>query len=188
MKKYHLADVLSALELCCAVALGVMALTDVATPWALGTFVLGELCDAFDGICARCWHYPNDGKRRWWREYAKEIDQLTDLILAIAVLMYVATQVCWLVGVIIFGVSVIIGSAVEIRIHKWSPEDRRRRKYVLARRFLYLLAIATVIVLLIWNLPVEVPVRVLLTAIGVVVGLYLWIDKKDRRTEENTPL
>lgn len=103
IKKYHLADLFTLLEVILAVALLWMAIMDCPVDWALWIFVGGEICDALDGPCARKWHYPNDGKHRWWRTYNSEIDQISDILLAVACGVYLIWRVNWLIGVLLLG-------------------------------------------------------------------------------------
>ena len=86
MKKYHLADALTVCELICAVILSGMAFLRVAPAYALWVFAAGELCDAYDGTCARRWPYPDDGKYRWWRvpRTVAFIEHMSDILLGLA--------------------------------------------------------------------------------------------------------
>lgn len=67
MRKYHLADALTALEIIMAATITGMIIFGGSANVVIWLFAVGELCDAFDGICARRWPYPDDGKFRWWR-------------------------------------------------------------------------------------------------------------------------
>ena len=53
MKKYHLADLLTLGEALFTVVIIACAIAGAASQWAFLAFAAGELCDAFDGICAR---------------------------------------------------------------------------------------------------------------------------------------
>lgn len=89
MKKlYYLADVLTLCEVIAGVILLGMTCFHAPADYAIWVFVAGELCDAFDGICARHWPYPNDGKKRWWRTYVTQIEHLSDIFIAIACMLY----------------------------------------------------------------------------------------------------
>ena len=78
MRKYHLADVLTSLETLCAVILIGFAIGNVPVDYALWVFAAAELCDAFDGICARRWPYPDDGKRR--TSPSAKLDAIQELV------------------------------------------------------------------------------------------------------------
>lgn len=90
MKKYHLADALTAFEVMMAFTLIGMAFFQVPADTAIWVFVAGELADAFDGPCARRWPYPNDGKYRWWRVPAtvKRIEHFSDIFIATSCMFY----------------------------------------------------------------------------------------------------
>ena len=119
MRKYHLADVLTSLETLCAVILIGFAIGNVPVDYALWVFAAAELCDAFDGICARRWPYPEDGKRRWWRIYAVELDQLSDIATGLACLIYTSWRVSLTCGLVVFVTAIIIGFGIQLTV-KWS--------------------------------------------------------------------
>jgi len=92
MKKYHLADALTAFEVTMAIALLGMAFFQIPADIAIWVFVLGELADALDGPCARRWPYPDDGKVRWWRTHVKTIEHISDIFIAVACMLYLLLQ------------------------------------------------------------------------------------------------
>ena len=53
LKQYHIADILTLCEVICTCILGVLLFIGAKPQTALIVFGIGELCDAFDGICAR---------------------------------------------------------------------------------------------------------------------------------------
>lgn len=128
MRKYHLADVLTSLETFLAVVLVGFAIGNVSVDYALWVFAIAELCDAFDGICARRWPYPNDGKRRWWRTYAVELDQISDIATGLACLIYVIWRVSPACGLVVFITAVVVGFAIQLTA-KWSVARRYLRAW-----------------------------------------------------------
>ena len=190
MKKYHIADVLTASRVVFAVALIVMALLDVPSEWALLAFALGELCDAFDGICARKWHYPDDGKVRWWRVYAVALDQIADILLGVAGLVYVTLCINQKVGIIFLVFTIVVGSCIQALVYGvlYDINPKIALVIVLARRYVYLAAIATVVIMLIWCATFGMITKIALIFCGVVVGIVLLIKKRDRLVEDKTPL
>ncbi|MBR3220580.1 CDP-alcohol phosphatidyltransferase family protein [Candidatus Saccharibacteria bacterium] len=190
MKKYHIADVLTALEFVCAVVLLILTIMGADPGIALVVFLFGELCDAFDGIAARTWHYPDDGKVRWWREHANGIDQLSDIVLAFVVLVYVAVHVDFALGVTIIILALVVGWSVQFWVYgylqKHSPD--LALKVVLARRFMYLAGIVVVTVKLMIAASWTRPVKYILMGLCLVASILLWFLKEDRRTQDKTPL
>lgn len=191
MKKYHIADILTLCEVICTCILGVFILTDVAPEVALIIFGIGELCDAFDGICARKWKYPPDGKYRWWREYAPEIDKVTDVLHLIVMTVFFIFRICakftyfrpWVALSVAFVIALIcITVQVVITDPKYKGTPYARR-LIIKRRYLYLACIALVVFVGLyavdWPLVVKTPLAVAL-CIG---GIWLFILKKDRRTD-----
>lgn len=87
-----MADVLTLFEVIAGVIILVMATLHVSADIAIWVFVLGELCDAFDGPAARRWPYPNDGKKRWWRTYVKQIEHGSDIFIAVACMFFLMSQ------------------------------------------------------------------------------------------------
>ena len=118
MKKYHIADVLSLSEGILALALIAGAVCGLSADYAIWIFAAAELCDALDGPCARRWSYPKDGKRRWWRVHAVELDQITDLMAGIAVLIYLGWRVSLVTALIITIPALLIAPAVQV-LTKW---------------------------------------------------------------------
>lgn len=218
MKKYHIADVLSTIEVICACAIFALTFTGAPPDIVIWIFALGELCDAFDGICARKWHYPNDGKKRWWREHASELDILSDLLIGAAILLYLTTRINLALGLVIIFSAFIIGFAVQILVKwksteklldSWSPKianflckstwfcwlttwfDFHRKVslvLILIRRYLYVAAIGVIIVQLIF--ATSWPAFCQRLAIYALVGIacLLAAVKLDRLRQDKTPL
>lgn len=193
MKKYYLADVLTSIEVLLAMAMVAMAILGVSADWAFVTFVAAELCDAFDGICARRWHYPDDGKRRWWRVHAPAIDQISDIMLGLACLLFVGWRVNLVLALVALGVALLLGFFVQICV-KWRPlpwfERHSRAAFwlVMFRRYLYVIAIVVLALALL--LATTWPWLVRYIVIGLAVGLGVWliVIKFNRLSEDKTEL
>lgn len=194
--KYHIADLLTLCEVICTCILGVFILTDATPETALIVFGIGELCDAFDGICARRWKYPNDGKYRWWREYAPEIEHITDIFHLSIMALFFIFRICarftyfrpWVAfaaALAIALICIIVQIIITDPKHKGTPYADR---LIIKRRYLYLACIAFVVFVGLyavdWPLKVKTPLAIAL-CIG---GIGLFILKKDRATQPKTPL
>lgn len=119
LRKYYIADILSTLEVLCAVVLVIVSLLAFPPEWALLTFCAGELLDAFDGPCARKWPYPEDQKKHWWKNSdgtSSALDMLGDLFLGLALLLYVILNVNTLFGLVTLGICLVI--AVPIQLYR----------------------------------------------------------------------
>lgn len=190
MKSYHLADALTLGEVVAGVILLGMAFLRTAADYAIWVFVIGELCDAFDGVCARRWPYPNDGKKRWWRTYVVQIEHLTDIFIAVACMIYLMRipNEAIASGALLLGVTIIaICSCVEIVSHLpevTDPSDTAQKLincFILVRRWIYAFGgigggIFLLIIATSWT-----PLTKLTTIIlGIGTGLVLFIYKLDR--------
>lgn len=201
MKKYHLADLLTLLEVILACTLLVLAILGTPADYALWVFVAGELCDAFDGPCARRWHYPDDDKPRWWRRHNVEIDQISDIMLAIACGIYLVWRVSLDFGRILFlgvGAYCLI---IQLYLYEFdrisrrfiprrSVSDAERHSHVIVRRLIYaIMGIGGAIVLLISATSWELRTKIIVCIIGAVIALpALLIFKRPRTKSEFTPL
>ena len=191
---YYLADVLTLLRVVgTAAILGLAGFGNAAdTLTVLVLFVLSELTDAFDGMAARRWPYPQDGKRRWWRTYAEEIDQVADLALGGAATLFVGLHLApglalaIAVGVVGFALPVQVWRQYRIRRIPYEECDPLRVRVILARRWLYLVALAALILCMLGHLVLSLPAAArgqVVAALAVVlviiaVGL-IWL-KRDR--------
>ena len=191
---YYLADVLTLLRVVgTAAILGLAGFGNAAdTLTVLVLFALSELTDAFDGMAARRWPYPQDGKRRWWRTYAEEIDQIADLALGGAATLFVGLHLApglalaIAVGVVGFALPVQVWRQYRIRRIPYEECDPLRVRVILARRWLYLVALAALILCLLGHLVLSLPAAArgqVVAALAVVlviiaVGL-IWL-KRDR--------
>lgn len=196
MKKYHLADVCTALEIVCALIILGMAQSNVRPEFALCAFFVGQIFDAIDGPLARHFHYPDDGKKRWWRVYASEIDQLSDLLLGIATCIYVALCLNRTIGITALIGAALIGLVIQtlaydfppLRFNWLSTRPKLGNMVVLVRRWLYVGLIVFAIGLLLWNTAWPFTAKVTVTVIFCAIGLFLFVCKLNRLTEVKTKL
>lgn len=185
MKKYHLADVLSATEIIMAVVLIIMAWQGTPADYAIWVFVIGELCDAFDGICARRWPYPNDGKDRWWRipKVVHLIEHTSDIFLAVACMLYLMCACGYRTKYLAFfggSIIAILCIGFELIIMSQSPNSPRIKYLILIRRWIYIAALAFGIVLLLVNTSWPGAIKSFVACSGVTIGVILVIIKRDR--------
>lgn len=197
---FYLADVLTTLRFVVvaailylalgsgATATGLLADPQVATAAVLALFIFGELTDAFDGAAARKWPYPVDGKRRFWRRYVEVVDQVADLALGAVTLLYIGLKMPGgdAFALVILVVTLLVAIPIQIwRKHRIvripdEDDDPLRVRVILARRVLYLLAIAAIILFLLFALVTDWPTRTLIVAVALVAALALAWFKRDR--------
>lgn len=190
MKSYHLADALTLSEIIAGVILLGMAFLRTPADYGIWVFVAGELCDAFDGVCARRWPYPDDGKTRWWRTYVTQIEHLSDIFIAIACMIYLirSQQPLIVSGTLMLGITIIaICTCVEIivRLSKATNPSDIEQKYVgciiLIRRWIYAFGgIGGGIYLLIMATSWLPLTKLGTIIIGIDIGVILLIYKLDR--------
>lgn len=190
MKTYHLADALTLSEVIAGVILLGMAILRTPADYAIWVFVAGELCDAFDGVCARRWPYPNDGKKRWWRTYVVQIEHLSDIFIAVVCMIYLtcSTNEAVATGAFILGITIIaICSGVEIIQHlPESPDssnatEKLMDNLILIRRWIYAFAgIGGGVFLLIMATSWHIITKLSAITIGISIGVALLIYKQDR--------
>lgn len=181
---YYLADVLTLCEVIAGFALLGMAFTKAPAEYALWLFVFGELCDAFDGPCARRWKYPNDGKVRWWRVHVKTIEHLSDIFIAVACMIYLmfGSRPAITKGALQLGISIIVYcAATELLLHDKQLTSLQHDRLILIRRWIYAFVglgggIFLLIVATSWS-PV---IKFIAICAGLITGLVLLIYKLDR--------
>lgn len=196
MKKYHIADLLTACKVICTCILGVLCFTGATPEVALIIFGIGELCDAFDGICARKWNYPHDGKYRWWREYASEVDQVTDVLHLSIMGLFFIFRICagfvyfrpWIafsVALVIAFICIVIQVIVTDPKHK---DTQFATRLILGRRLLYLACIAIIVLAglyaVTWPRIIKNSIIAVLCLGAVILAKIKW----DRLTQVKTPL
>lgn len=190
---YILADVLTAIRGILAFAIwliaGLVILFDsAASVWnspdiVIWLFVIGELCDAFDGICARRWHYPDDGKKRWWRENASILDQVTDIFLITATAAYLGVRLGRFDLLMLGGIVALFCIIVEgLKFHYYS------KRLILLRRYIYLACIALALFTLLFATSWNGLAKGVAIAAIFIVGIFLMIIKRNRLTQDVTKL
>lgn len=152
--QYHIADILTACEVVCTCILGVLVFTGAPPEVALIIFGVGELCDAFDGICARKLKpYPNDGKYRWWRVYASQIEKITDVFHLSVMGIFFIFRICakftyfrpWIAFLVALIVALICIFVQVIITDAKDKQTKRIKRIIRGRRILYLACIATIV-------------------------------------------
>lgn len=203
IKKYHLADASTAIEIIMAFILIGMTIYHVPADIAIWFFIIGELADAFDGPCNRRWPYPDDGKYRWWRvpQTVKRIEHFSDIFIAVSCMLYLISQPNHVLFVVFdhtfiisecamsLGFFIIVCCAfleVIIRILRHQNESTffyAIKGIILTRRLIYaFIGIGGVFLLIMatsWGFKVK------FTAVfaGIIAGILLLIYKLDRATD-----
>lgn len=186
MKSYHLADALTLGEVIAGVILLGMAIFRATANYAIWVFVAGELCDAFDGPCARRWPYPNDGRKRWWRTYVTQIEHLTDIFIAVACMIYLmrCNNPTVAAGALALGyIVIVICATIELIIRRIGAiSDAVNLDWlILARRWFYAFGgIGGGVLLLITAASWAPAVKLCAIISGIGIGLVLFIYKLDR--------
>lgn len=189
IKKYHLCDLFTLLELVLACTLTVMAFQHASPDHALWVFIGGELCDALDGPCARRWPYPDDGKRRFWR--SPRLVQITEHVSDILLIGALAFYLIGRGG--IFYYTTLLGSCIILifclivedllRCHTYTLQ--RRRLIIRIRRYVYLSGIAIGLAELIFCTSWILPLKLGACLFALIVAILLIIFKWNRFTETN---
>ena len=112
MKKYFIADWLTAAKLVPAVVLLVFV-TELPIWGAFVCFALGELLDALDGIAAKTWPHPKHTDGLWFRRHIKQLESGLDMLLGIAALVFLSARVSWILGAVMLFVAVLVGTVGE---------------------------------------------------------------------------
>ena len=199
MKKYHIADVLTFSRFVFGGLLIFFTIMGVNSTWVLIVFTLAEMTDALDGITARSWHYPKDGKKRWWRKYAVAIDQIADIFVGLTLVAYIMFRMdAWIAYAIIVAI-VVIAIPIQIwrhfRIKKYGPDDEILRRVVLTRRYAYILVLYALFIYLVCYpdtfgslryINLWLKALIIMSSMGCMFMLMLI--KQDRLIEDKTPL
>lgn len=199
---YYFADVLSLLECLFAGSIVVFTITGADPGIILILFGLGELCDAFDGICARRWPYPDDNVYRFWRQpdYIRHMEWTKDIVLGLATLIFIIVRIDLTAGLIGTIVALVLGAGIQLWIdHYWVialySEDCDVNKqtelfekiehfYLIRRTYLYVPGLATLVLLLLFSASWSLTVKMLLTFFLCIGGIWLFNKKQDRLTSE----
>lgn len=187
-KLYILADILTLTRGMIGIAIGLILIMPVSVfsspDVVIWLFVAGELFDAFDGICARRWHYPNDGKQRWWRNHASELDQAADITLIITTALYI---ICRLKRSDLLALGEIV--IIFCIIVEWIKSSRGcSKRLILFRRYVYLACIALVLFALLFATSWSRLAKGAAIVAILVVGIILMIVKRNRLTQDVTEL
>ncbi len=202
MKKYHRADVLSFTEVICAFLIGAGIVLGFKVQTILLLFGAGELCDAFDGVAARRWPYPDDGKRRPWRNpiFIKYYEWTKDILLVLITLLYIAVRIDWATGLVCIGLSLIVGFWMQwyadtlwVRAHAKKLDEQARAEaraelekfYIKRRVYTYVPGIAALVMTLLYLTEWALVIKTIIVFGIVMGGIFLWYFKEDRRTHED---
>lgn len=188
MKRYHIADALTAIELIMAIILTIGIVVKMSANWILWVFVAGELCDAFDGICARRWPYPDDGKYRWWRipRTVQFLEHLSDIWLVGGCGIYLARCAPAPINHIVLacGLNIVVYCAcieAQIRLDPlYRNNEILRKGSILRRRKFYLAGITIGIISLVLSTSWSNTAKIILLVIGVIIGIILAKKKTNR--------
>ena len=198
MKKYFIADWLTAAKLLPAVALFIFV--DKMPIWcAFGCFAVGELLDALDGIAAKAWPHPEWTDELWFRKHIKQVESGLDMLLGIAALVFMIVRVSATLGFAMLVAAVLVGASGEILLYGkilGSAKDYKdyalfARKPLLARKIvglrllLYLAMVGVVAMVLLWSSEFALFVKAVTTCVAIVVAGLLIIKKaSDGRLED----
>ncbi len=193
MRKYHIADILSATEIILALVLFGMTFRHTSADLAIWIFVAGELCDAFDGPAHRRWPYPDDGKHRWWRipRVVQAIEHTSDILMIVACAFFLLTQSFFIKTITLTAGSLIAiyCTAVEIdlqrRLKLGIITSEERHRIIIRRRIIYLCGIAIGLFLLLAATSWPDQLKHFLVFVILAIGASLMIYKWDRLTESN---
>lgn len=192
MKKYHIADLLTVNEIILAAFITRATFSKVSADIVIWLFVAAELCDAFDGPCARRWPYPNDNKPRWWRKpsFVQGLEHGSDIFLLSSLAFFLLAQgniiisrITVIGGVIIASFSIGIEVALRL-LGTYAPEEKRRR-VIIVRRVIYLCGIVIGIAELLFLTTWASWLKIALCVVGIGIGIALAIYKWDRLTESH---
>ena len=199
MKKYYIADLLVLARFILAVLLGFVAFFPA---FGLGEqsmigvgltfFIVGELTDAFDGPAARRWHYPQDGKYRWWRENDMNVilDKIADICLIVTMMIFVFMRVSFVLTVCLVGIAAPFALSVEFylrpRLSVTNPVLCNR--ILMLRRYLYVLGLCLVGMVTLWMTDWPRIARLTITVLALIIAPFMVAFKRDRLTEVDTPV
>lgn len=188
MKRHHIADALTATEFLMAGILIGMTFFKISANWAVWVFATGELCDAFDGICARRWPYPDDGKARWWREPTtiQILEHTSDILLLTACALFLIMGTNRLIRALTLVCGLIIAcicALVEVELQTddfYLLQPERTKEVILWRRKIYLVGIILGVAFLIFATSWRLPLKLGCCLLGICIGIFLVHRKRDR--------
>ena len=112
----YLADILTSTRFIIAITIFILALTGGTPEAVFILFIIAELTDAFDGTCARKWPFPKN-KTPKYRKYAALYDMVSDVLLAIAQVLFVTIRINWIIGLVVIVYYVVICGSIELIIY-----------------------------------------------------------------------
>lgn len=189
VRKYHLCDLFTLLEVILTCTLIVMTVLHVSPDYAIWVFVAGELCDAIDGPCARRWPYPDDSKKRWWRlpHVVQAIEHISDILLIGSLALYLLFQPGLFHYLTLYGSLAIalICLVVQYLLFTKPYSSAKRKSLTLLRRRFYLVGIIIGIAELIFCTTWALPLKIGACILGLIAGVIILIAKWNRFTESD---
>lgn len=190
----YLADLLTLIRFILAIVLVGFSLGGGSPENAFIVFLIAELTDAFDGVCAKKWPFANN-KTPWYRKYAAKYDMISDVLLAGAQVLYLTLQINWVVGLVFIVYYLISAGGGDLLIYGkilGHPDDCTRnslirknfplaKKIILSRRLLYAscLALISMFILLATNWPETVKSGFFV--LGCFLLVFMWFFLRQRR-------
>jgi len=177
LKKYHIADILTASRFFFTAIILVMTFTAAPAAWVLVVFAIGELTDAADGPAAIRWPYPDELEQSLlWRRQKVVFDIAADMALGISALIYVALHT-YPFGMTLLVGALSIGTVTQLLVVFVlpSPDKSKFTKWLvlLRRAFLYIPAVISVAVMLL--LKATVPGELTVEALSRSIALRVWV-------------
>ncbi len=190
----YLADLLTLSRFILAIALLILAFTGGTPEAAFIIFLTAELTDTFDGTCARKWPFPKD-KTPKYRKYAAKFDMVSDALLAIAQVLFVALNVNWIAGLVVIIYYTLICGAIELIVYgklfghpdnctKNSLAHRNfplAKKIILTRRYLYTICLGVINAFILFATSWPDLVKYILFAFGCSIFVFIWFFLRQRR-------
>ncbi|MDO4741936.1 MAG: hypothetical protein Q4A79_00985 [Candidatus Saccharibacteria bacterium] len=197
MKKY-LADILTFSRFILFLAMVLVAIFlpgTEATEIVLVIFIVAELTDAFDGVCATKWPFPKDHIPKY-RKYAAKADMLADCLVAVTFTFFFALKVNTIIGlsiVLFYGILYFITEPLVYgHIFLGHPDDFRKnsliernfplaKKIILTRRAIYLTLLGLMGFWTLYMASWSLTLKIILTIISVFAIVFFWFFLSQRR-------
>lgn len=191
----YLADLLTLIRFILALALlYACVLHSGSAETAFILFLVAELTDTFDGTCARKWPFPK-GKEPKYRKYAAKYDMISDVLLAVAQVLFVTFKVNSAVGLAVIIYYVAVCGLIELIVYGkffGHPDDctknslmqcnfKLARKVVLARRYGYTICLGIVNAFILFATNWPLPVKIALFIFGCSIFVFIWFFLRQRR-------
>ena len=198
MKKYFIADALTALKIVPAVCILIFC-QKIDSGIAFLLFGAGELLDALDGMAAKKWPHPPETEKFWFRKNIKLIESGLDLLLAIAALIFIMIRIDLAVGILILIGGAIVGLVVELWLYGklfGTPKTARgnslfrtnpakARAVVGCRLLAYLACLTAIIMILVWNAPWSLAAKIAVVVFCALVSFLIVVKKlRDGRLDD----